>query len=116
MAVAKSAKTKKTASKTKKAKQAKQDLLDDSSWLDSEEIQELFEQGKIDGSLSLAEIQKSFKLVADKYHLDADESNLEELMELLASEGVVIDDSVVDEEDDEDWGAVPAFLRRSKLK
>ncbi len=105
MAVVKNAKSKKTVSaktkaKTKKAKPAKQEVVDDSSWMDSEEILELFEKGKIDGSLSLAEIQRTFKATALKYKIDANESNLEELMELLASEDIVIDDSIVDDDEE----------------
>lgn len=105
MAVVKNAKSKKAASaKAKKSKQAKEEV-DDASWMDSEEIQELLEQGKIDGSLSLADIQKTFRAAAVKYKIDAKASNLEELMDFLASEDIVIDDTVVDDED-EDISAV----------
>jgi len=98
MAVVKNAKSKKAASA--KAKQVKEEILDDAGWMDSEEIQELFEQGKIDGSLSLAEIQKTFKNTAKKYKVEASAGNLEELMDLLASEDIVIDESIIDNDDD----------------
>ncbi len=101
MAVVKNAKSKKAVSaKAKKAKQAKQEIIDDASWMDSEEIQELLEQGKIDGSLSLADIQKTFKATVVKYKIKAKESDLEELMVFLASEDIVIDDTVVDEDEE----------------
>ena len=70
--------------------------------MDSPEILELIEKGKIDASLTSAEIASVFKNIAEKYNFSANESQLEELMDILASHDIVIEEIAIIDDDEDD--------------
>lgn len=102
----------KTTKAAAKAKPVTQEVIeveysgDSSIWLESAIIQSLIERGQEEGTLDTAEITDEFNKALVELGLEAEDQNFEDLMEALASAGIVIsdlaDDEIIVEDDDED--------------
>ncbi len=95
----------------------KQEVVEEQAsqvWLESPHIQALVERGQSEGTLDTAEISEAFNKALGELDLDSENTNFEDLMELLGSKEIAIadlaDDEVIDaaalggEEDLEGFG------------
>ena len=91
----------------------KQEVVEEQAsqvWLESPHIQTLVERGQSEGTLDTAEISESFNKALSDLELDSEDTNFEDLIELLSSKEIAIadlaDDEIIDDEadvgDDED--------------